>query len=66
MAFGDVCNANFCFFMNKAFYLNVSWGLTVVYKGLCMSGFIHEDTRTKMVLTDKTTSEELLNEIHPS
>ena len=38
----------------------------MVYKGICMSGFIHEDTRTKMVLTEKTTSEDMLKDFHPS
>lgn len=66
MAFGDVCNANFCFFMHKAYYLNVSWGINVVYKGLCVSGFLHEDTRAKMLLTDKTTDADMLNDFHPS
>jgi hypothetical protein len=66
MAFGDVCNANFCFFMHKAYYLNVSWGINVVYKGLCLSGFLQEDTRAKMLLTDKTTDADMLNDFHPS
>lgn len=66
MAFGEVCNANFCYFMHKAYYLNVSWGINVVYKGLCLSGFLQEDTRAKMVLTDKTTDADMLNYFHPS
>lgn len=64
LAFADVCQANLMYFLHKSFYLNLSWGLNVVYKGL--SGFINEETRAKMILTDKPTDPDMLNYFHPS
>jgi CRAL/TRIO domain len=64
LAFADVCQANLMYFLHKSFYLNLSWGLNIVYKGL--SGFINEETRAKMVLTDKATDPDMLNYFHPS
>jgi hypothetical protein len=52
------------YFLHKSFYLNLSWGLNVVYKGL--SGFINEETRAKMIMSDKATDPDLLNYFHPS
>lgn len=52
------------YFLHKSFYLNLSWGINVVYKGL--SGLINPETRAKMILTDKSTDPDMLNYFHPS
>ena len=45
------------FFLAKSFYMQVSWGQTLIYKGL--SNFIAEETKKKITLTDEATHYDL-------
>lgn len=63
MAFADVCQQNMMFFLSKSFYLNVSWAQKTIFNGL--KSFIAEETRAKIVLTNKNSHEGLMELVHP-
>lgn len=58
MAFLECCQQNIMFFINKQFYLNVSWGIKAIYNTVI--SVVDEETRKKHSLTDKSTLPEIM------